>query len=60
MKPEPSIFDEPDLEADERAMLEGEADADAGRVIPHELVAEWLSRWGTPEETPMPAEWLKR
>ena len=60
MKPEPSVFDTSDKEADELAMLEGEADADAGRITPHAQVSEWLSRWGTPEETPMPTEWLKK
>ena len=35
------------------------ADVAAGRVIPHDDVAEWLSRWGTPDETPMPPEWLR-
>lgn len=59
MKPEPSLFDEIDAEADERAMLEGEADADAGRVVPHEEVAAWLKTWGTPDEKPAPAHWFK-
>ncbi|WP_304164924.1 antitoxin [Phenylobacterium aquaticum] len=59
MKPEPSLFDEIDAEADERAMLEGEADADAGRVVPHEEVAAWLKTWGTPDERPAPAHWFK-
>jgi len=56
---EDSIFDTVDEEALERATLEGEADADAGRVIPHEEVARWLATWGTPEEGPPPAEWFK-
>lgn len=40
---------------------DAQADADiaAGRVVPHELVREWLAKWGTPEETPMPPEWLE-
>jgi predicted transcriptional regulator len=42
-------------ESDRRAL----AAIAAGRGVPHELVAEWLSRWGTPEETPVPAEWLE-
>jgi predicted transcriptional regulator len=58
-KPEPSLFDQPDTAGDERAMLEGEADADAGRVVPHEEVAKWLSTWGGPEEQPAPRSWLK-
>ena len=59
MKPEPSLFDKADDEADERAMLEGEADADAGRVISHAEFSTWLSTWGTPEEKPAPKSWSK-
>ncbi|MDF7775863.1 antitoxin [Sphingomonas sp. AOB5] len=42
------------------AIRDARADADiaAGRGVPHELVAEWASRLGTPRETPMPREWL--
>ncbi|HEY5105216.1 MAG TPA: antitoxin [Caulobacteraceae bacterium] len=58
-KPEPSIFDERDDDADERAMREGEADADAGRTIPHAEFAKWLATWGTPDEQPPPPEWFK-
>ncbi len=43
-----------------QAVAEAEEDAKAGRLVPHALVSEWLSRVGTPDETPMPAEWLKR
>jgi predicted transcriptional regulator len=56
-KPEPSIFETPDPDAEERSLLEGEADVAAGRVIPHEEVAKWLATWGTPEEGPPPASW---
>jgi predicted transcriptional regulator len=59
MKPEPSIFDEPDAAADEQAMREGEADADAGRVTPHEDVAAWLKTWGTTSEAALPKPWPK-
>jgi len=59
MIPEPSIFDEPDDAADERATAEGEADADAGRVIPHEEVAAWLETWGTPDFKPAPRKWFR-
>ncbi len=34
---------------------EGVADADAGRVIPHERVREWLLTWGGDEEGEPPA-----
>jgi len=59
MKPEPSIFDQPDADADEQAVREGAADADAGRVVSHEKVGEWLLTWGTPGHRPMPKSWLK-
>lgn len=50
----PTIFDDLDYEAEERAWAEGEADADAGRVIPHEAVKAWLVSWGTDHELPRP------
>ena len=56
---EPGIFDEVDEADEEAAMARVEADFAAGRVIPHALVDEWLSRVGTPQATPMPKEWLK-
>ena len=58
-KPEPSIFDETDPDHD--ALREAQADADvaAGRVVPHEEVAKWLAKVGTPDEEPMPASWRK-
>lgn len=61
MKAEPTIFDASadQAEADERAMREGEAAADAGQVVAHAEVAAWLSAWGTPAETPAPKKWLK-
>lgn len=52
--PEPSIFDEPDDEADEASMQRGEADADAGRVVSHEAVSRWLASWGTSNPLPRP------
>jgi predicted transcriptional regulator len=52
--PERPIFDDIDDEADEVALREGEADADAGRVVPHEEVAKWLDTWGTPHFEPAP------
>ena len=59
MKRERSIFDDIDSAADEAAMLRGEADIAAGRVVPHEEVAKWLRTWGTPDEKPMPPEWRR-
>ena len=53
-KPEPSVFDQPDDDADEAAMVRGEADADAGRVVSHEAVSRWLASWGTPNPLPRP------
>lgn len=59
MVAEPSIFDEIDKTAGEAADAEGMADIAAGRVVPHAQVSAWLDTWGTPEEKPMPASWLK-
>lgn len=59
MPPEPSIFEQADDDADERAMREGEAAADAGQVVPHAEVADWLAKWGTPDETPAPKSWRR-
>jgi predicted transcriptional regulator len=55
MKPERSIFDEIDTDADIAADAEGLADLDAGRVISHEAMKAWLQSWGTPEELPPPS-----
>lgn len=59
MKPEPSIFDEVDDEAEAAADAEALADLEAGRVIPHDEVAAWLRTWGTPDEKPPPKSWFK-
>ena len=59
MVPEPSIFDEMDIASEEAADAEGLADIAAGRVVPHAEVSAWLETWGTPDEKPMPASWLK-
>lgn len=53
------IFAEADAEFEARADAEAEADVAAGRVAPHEEVAEWLKTWGTPEFKPAPRHWLK-
>jgi len=54
LPPEGMSEDEWDAISDARA----DADIAAGRFVPHELVVEWLRKWGTPEETPIPPEWL--
>jgi predicted transcriptional regulator len=59
MKPEPSLYDDPDQAAEDAADAEGIAQADTGRLIPHEEVAVWLDTWGTPEFKPARAAWLK-
>jgi predicted transcriptional regulator len=47
------------LTDNERAAVErGEADAAAGRVVPHEEVRRWLRSWGKPDELPAP-RWRK-
>ena len=57
MKPERALYEDGDAPA--RARERALADIAAGRTVPHEQVAEWLKTWGTPDEKPMPSEWLK-
>ncbi|PVM86499.1 antitoxin [Caulobacter endophyticus] len=59
MKPEPSIFDEIDEDADARRYAEAMDDIAAGRLIPNDEVCAWLESWGTPDEKPAPASWFK-
>ena len=54
-----SIFDTEDLDAEERALREAEADLAAGRVVPHAEVVRWLESWGTAGELPCPRPWRK-
>ena len=56
MKPERAIFEDKEAAekaADKRAL----DDIAAGRVIDHAKVAEWLEKWGTPDEKPLPDSW---
>ncbi len=59
MKREEVLFEEADLDADEAALLQGEADADAGRLVPHDDVLAWVKTWGTDDEKPVPKSWVK-
>jgi predicted transcriptional regulator len=36
------------------AIDEGLREADAGKLIAHDEVADWVKSWGTPDELPMP------
>ena len=56
---EPGIFDVEDAEHIERGLREAEAQIEAGGGVPHAEVSKWLETWGTPDERPAPAEWLK-
>ena len=49
-----SLFDAQDDEAEEDALLEGEAQLDAGQFISHEAMKRWLLSWGTDSELPPP------
>ena len=57
--PETSFFDEIDEAAEAAADAEGLAQLNAGKGIAHAEVAAWLDTWGTPDEKPAPASWLK-
>ena len=59
MKPEPTIFDEPDEKADALRHAEALADIEAGRLIPNDEICAWLETWGLPNEKPAPAKWFK-
>lgn len=54
-EPLPPLTPEEEAEADARAM----ADVAAGHYVEHEKVAAWLRTWGTPDQKPMPREWLE-
>jgi hypothetical protein len=49
----------PDPNADTLAMLAAEADADAGRMVPHREVAAWLDTWGTAVDRAPPNSWFE-
>jgi predicted transcriptional regulator len=51
---EPSILDDVDEAAEERALQEGERALAEGRVISHEAMRRWLLSWGTDYELPPP------
>ncbi|HEX9733069.1 MAG TPA: CopG family ribbon-helix-helix protein [Thermoanaerobaculia bacterium] len=38
-----------------KAIREGIADADAGRLVDHDKVSIWLESWGTENELPPPS-----
>jgi predicted transcriptional regulator len=58
MEHERFIFDaEP--QAEEEALRRAEAEAAAGKGIPHDEVAKWLRTWGTPQSGPPPKSWLE-
>jgi len=46
-----TAFEPTDPEAEEHALLAGEAQLDAGQSIPLADVVRWLDSWGTPELT---------
>ena len=54
MKPEPAIFEDPDLAAQEAEDAEAIAEFEAHGGIPHEEMKAWLLSWGTPNELPPP------
>ncbi len=54
IEPAPPLTDE-----EEAALLEAEADADAGRVVPHSEVAKWMQTIIDGKPQPMPKAWLE-
>jgi hypothetical protein len=54
-KTDKSIFDmKPDAAHEAALDAEAEADIRAGRVVPHEVVREWLAKLARGERTPPP------
>lgn len=58
MEAERIIFDHIDLTAETAADARADLDYTLGKVVDHDKVAAWLAKWNTPDETPMPPEWL--
>ena len=58
MKVEPDIFAQRDPDAEAASIARAREDIAAGRFVEHAKVAAWLKTWGTPEERPIPPEWL--
>ena len=55
-----TIFDIVDEDAKRRAIEEGIAEADAGKLVPHEVVDEWLAKLAKGEfDTPPPVSTSK-
>jgi predicted transcriptional regulator len=59
MKIELQLFQKRDPLDEAAADDEAEAEIEAGRGIDHAEVGKWLKTWGTPEERPIPPEWLE-
>jgi predicted transcriptional regulator len=53
-EPEPTIFDEIDKAAEERALAEAERAIAEGRVISHDAMRRWPLSRGKPDELPPP------
>jgi predicted transcriptional regulator len=49
-----SLFDIEDDDAEKQALLEAEAELDAGKGIPWDDVKRWLESWGKADELPPP------
>ncbi|WP_298368256.1 hypothetical protein [Azospirillum sp.] len=50
-----TVFEPTDDEALARAVAQAQAQAAAGQTIPLSKVADWLDRWGAPDEGPAPS-----
>jgi hypothetical protein len=49
--------EQPDDLPDDIAEALADADVEAGRVVPHARVREWLKTLGTPDQRPTPISW---
>lgn len=51
--------EQPLTDEEEASLREAEADADAGRVVPHEVVSKWLQSIIDGKPEPPPFSWRK-
>ncbi len=53
--PQPSLFDQVDLDAEASALAEAEAAVTSGQLIGHQAMRDWLLSWGQADELPPPS-----
>jgi predicted transcriptional regulator len=54
MRPDRSLFDTADEQAEREADARAEASVRAGRLVSHDAVKRWLGSWGSAKRLPRP------